>query len=119
MKRTPFHGESIILLLVLTQRINVYILGNERQFNLYSYSLHLKRTKGGSMADFQFEIIEHIGVLSTSPKGWTKELNMISWNGRPAKADLREWDPNHEKMGKGITLSDEEILALKALLESR
>lgn len=71
------------------------------------------------MAEFHFEITEHIGVLSTNNKGWTKELNMVSWNGRPAKADLREWDENHEKMGKGITLSAEELDTLKELLDAR
>lgn len=71
------------------------------------------------MADLKFEIVEKIGVLSESAKGWSKELNMISWNDRPAKYDLREWAPDHEKMGKGITLSAEEVSALKALLADR
>ncbi len=69
------------------------------------------------MADIQYEIIEQIGILSESSKGWTKELNLISWNGRDAKYDLRDWAPNHEKMGKGITLSAEEIEKLRDLLE--
>ena len=68
------------------------------------------------MADFQYEIVEELGVLSTGPKGWTKELNLISWNGREPKYDIRDWAPEHEKMGKGVTLSDEEIEALKKLL---
>ena len=68
------------------------------------------------MADFQYEIVEEIGVLSTSTKGWTKELNKISWNGGAPKYDIREWAPEHEKMGKGVTLSEEEIGALKKLL---
>ena len=58
--------------------------------------------------DIKFDIVDELAVLSESAKGWTKELNMVSWNDRPAKFDLREWDPNHEKMGKGITLSREE-----------
>ena len=69
------------------------------------------------MADFQFEIIEHIGVLSTSPKGWQKELNMVSWNGGLPKLDIRDWSPEHIKMGKGITLSEEEAEKLKELLK--
>ncbi|WAA09104.1 YdbC family protein [Fervidibacillus albus] len=70
------------------------------------------------MADLQFEIIEHIAVLSESAKGWTKELNLISWNGRQPKYDLRDWAPNHEKMGKGITLTETEMIELKkALME--
>ncbi len=56
------------------------------------------------------------GVLSESPKGWTKELNLVSWNGARPKFDLRDWAPNHEKMGKGITLTNEEIVKLKELL---
>jgi hypothetical protein len=68
------------------------------------------------MADIKFEIVKNIGVLSTSEKGWTKELNLVSWNDRPAKYDVREWDPEHKMMSKGITLSKEEMAALKALL---
>ena len=68
------------------------------------------------MADYQYEIVEEIGVLSTSTKGWTKELNKISWNGGAPKYDIRDWAPEHEKMGKGVTLSEEEIGALKKLL---
>ncbi|WP_270941111.1 YdbC family protein [Romboutsia lituseburensis] len=68
------------------------------------------------MADIKFEIHEEIGILSDSSKGWTKELNIISWNGNTPKFDLRDWSPNHEKMGKGITLTNEELKALKNLL---
>ena len=67
--------------------------------------------------EIQFDIVKHMGVLSESSKGWTKELNRISWNGRAAKYDLREWAPDHEKMGKGITLSDEECEVLFELLK--
>ncbi|MBO2537633.1 MULTISPECIES: YdbC family protein [Rummeliibacillus] len=69
------------------------------------------------MADIKFEIVEHIGVLSESAKGWTKELNVISWNGKEPKYDLRDWAPNKEKMGKGITLSNDEFEALKNLIK--
>ncbi|VEF47356.1 Uncharacterized protein conserved in bacteria [Bacillus freudenreichii] len=68
------------------------------------------------MADIKFEITEHIAVLSESPKGWKKELNLISWNGREPKYDIRDWDPNHGKMGKGVTLSKEEFETLKKVL---
>ncbi|MFC7393426.1 YdbC family protein [Scopulibacillus cellulosilyticus] len=68
------------------------------------------------MADIKYEIIENIGVISESPKGWKKELNLISWNGREPKYDLRDWSPEHEKMGKGITLTEEEIIQLKQVL---
>lgn len=70
------------------------------------------------MPDFKFEIVEHIGVLSTSAKGWTKELNKISWNGGAPKYDIRDWAPEHEKMGKGVTLSEEEVKALYELLKN-
>lgn len=72
-----------------------------------------------SKTEISFEIIETLGVLSTSTKGWTKELNLIAWNGREPKYDLREWSPEHDKMGKGVTLSKEELDALKGILEKR
>jgi len=68
------------------------------------------------MADFQYEIVEELGVLSTSAKGWTKELNKVSWNGGAPKYDIRDWAPEHEKMGKGVTLNDEEFAVLKELI---
>lgn len=68
------------------------------------------------MADIKFEIKEELGVLSESTKGWTKELNLISWNDGAPKYDLRDWAPNHEKMGKGITLSADEVQELYKLL---
>lgn len=70
------------------------------------------------MAEIKFEIKETLGVIAESAKGWKKELNLISWNGKEAKYDLREWAPEHEKMGKGVTLSNEELKALKELLNS-
>ena len=69
------------------------------------------------MSDIRFEIIKTIGVLSESAKGWTKELNLISWNGREPKYDLREWDPEHGKMGKGITLTEDELIKLRDILQ--
>ncbi|ACA44603.1 hypothetical protein FDC22_00475 [Clostridium botulinum] len=70
------------------------------------------------MADIKFEIKDKLGVISESPKGWTKELNIISWNGKQAKYDLRDWAPEHEKMGKGVTLSAEELKSLKEILNN-
>jgi len=69
--------------------------------------------------EFKYEIVEKIAVLSESSKGWTKELNLISWNDRDPKYDIREWSPDGEKMGKGITLSDEEMAILKSALAGR
>lgn len=71
------------------------------------------------MSDFKFEITEHLGTLSENARGWTKELNKVSFNDRPAKYDLREWDPDHEKMSKGVTLSDEEMEILSKILKDR
>ena len=70
------------------------------------------------MAEFKFDIVEKVGVISEKPSGWAKELNLVSWNGAEPKFDIREWDPNHEKMGKGITLTIEELKALKELIDS-
>ena len=71
------------------------------------------------MADIKYEIIEEIGVLSENARGWRKELNLVSWNGAAAKYDLRDWAPDHQKMGKGITLYREEAAALARLLGQR
>ena len=68
------------------------------------------------MADFHYEVEKKLGVLSTSEKGWTKELRLVSWNGRHGKFDIREWSPGDEKMGKGITLTVEEMEKLKEIL---
>ena len=68
------------------------------------------------MEKVEFEIIESFGVLSTTPSGWTKELNLVSWNGAEPKFDVRQWSPDHSRMGKGISLSREEAEELKKLL---
>ena len=70
------------------------------------------------MSDLKYEIIKKIGVLSKSGSGWAKELNLISWNDRDAKYDLRDWSADGSKMGKGVTLSKEELIALRELLNS-
>ena len=71
------------------------------------------------MADIKYEIVEEIGVLSENARGWRKERNLGSWNGAAAKYDLRDWAPEHEKMGKGITLNKDEAAALARLLVQR
>jgi hypothetical protein len=70
------------------------------------------------MADIKYEIKETLGVLSESAKGWKKELNLISWNDKEAKYDIRDWDSEHKKMGKGITFSNEELIKLRDILNS-
>ena len=71
------------------------------------------------MSDINYEIIEEIGLLSENKRGWQKQLNLVSWNGAAPKYDLRDWAPGREKMGKGITLSEEEARALASLLGGR
>ena len=69
------------------------------------------------MADIKYDISEALGVISESAKGWTKELNLISWNGGTPKFDIRDWAPEHEKMGKGIALTKEELTQLESVLK--
>ncbi|TJX14593.1 hypothetical protein E9840_05865 [Tissierella creatinini] len=68
------------------------------------------------MADITFEITKSIGVIADTSKGWTKELNLVAWNNYAPKYDIREWDPDHQKMGKGLTFNKEEIKKLRDLL---
>ena len=70
------------------------------------------------MAGIKYEIIKELGKISESKTGWSKELNLISWNDREAKYDLRDWSSEHDKMGKGITLSSDELKSLRDLLNN-
>lgn len=70
------------------------------------------------MAELKYEIIDEIGVLGENAKGWTKELNLISWNEAAPKYDIREWSPDGSRMGKGVTLTKEEAKALKRILST-
>ena len=70
------------------------------------------------MAGIKYEIIKELGKISESKTGWSKELNLISWNDREAKYDLRDWSSEHDKMGKGITLSLDELKSLRELLNN-
>ena len=70
------------------------------------------------MANIKYNIVKEIGIISESKSEWKKELNLISWNEREAKYDLRDWSQNHEKMGKGITLSLNELKSLRDLLNN-
>lgn len=69
------------------------------------------------MAEFKYEITQRIGVLSQNPNGWERQLNMVSWNDREPKYDIRDWAPDGKKMGKGISLSYEEVQILKGILD--
>lgn len=68
------------------------------------------------MAEVRFEIRQNIACLSESKRGWTKELNLVSWNGNEAKYDIRLWSPDHTEMGRGVTLTREELVVLKDVL---
>lgn len=68
------------------------------------------------LAEIKFDIIKNIGTLSEGAKGWKREVNIMSWNERKAKIDIRDWDESHVKMGKGITLSKAELKQLKEVL---
>lgn len=70
------------------------------------------------MSSFKFEIVETIAVLSEGAKGWKKELSLVSWNGREPKYDIRDWSEDHTKMGKGVTISREELANLKKAINS-
>lgn len=69
------------------------------------------------MAELKYEITEKIGTLGESANGWTKELNMVSWNDREPVYDVRTWSPDHDRMGKGITFAPDEMKMLKELLD--
>ncbi len=68
------------------------------------------------MAEFKYEIKKTIGQLSEGRTGWAREVNMVSWNDNPAKMDIRDWAPEHERMRKGISLSYEEASILREIL---
>lgn len=71
------------------------------------------------MAEIKYEIVKALGVLSEGSNGWKKEINLVSWNGRAPKYDIRDWDEDHEKMGKGITLSENEMKNLVDLINEQ
>lgn len=68
------------------------------------------------MAELKYEITEHVGVVAELAGGWSKELNLVSWNDREPKYDLRDWNADHSRMRKGITLSAEEVMALRDII---
>lgn len=70
------------------------------------------------MADIKYEITKELGMLGEGSKGWKKEINLVSWNDRKPKVDIRDWDEEHQKMGKGITLGKDEIIKLRDILNS-
>lgn len=71
------------------------------------------------MAEITFEITKELGVISENSKGWTRELNLVSWNEREPKYDIRDWNPDHTRMSKGISLTEEEMEKLVELFNTR
>ncbi len=69
------------------------------------------------MPDFKYEIVEKLGTISQSKSGWRRELNLVSWGERDPKYDIRDWSPDGTKMGKGISMTAEELAVLKELLD--
>ena len=68
------------------------------------------------MAELKYEVVKELGVQSESPTGWRKEINLVSWNDREPKYDIRDWAPDRAKMGKGVTLTADEVILLRDLL---
>ena len=91
------------------------LLQQKKEFARISKSVKPRRT---AMSEIKYEILQQVGVLSTTASGWSKQLNLISWNDREPKYDLRDWSADRSKTGKGATLSRDELLALKELLNS-
>ena len=67
--------------------------------------------------ELKYEIVSNMGVIHEDSKGWRKELNLISWNDAAPKYDIRDWNADHSKMGKGITLTEKELCVLQSLIE--
>lgn len=68
------------------------------------------------MSDLKFQIVKSLGVIGEGKEGWKKEVNLVSWNDRKPKLDIREWDESHAKMKKGITFNASEMKELKSIL---
>ena len=76
-------------------------------------------TNSGFDREVRFNIVEHIGILSTHSTGWNKELNLVSWNGGQPKYDIRDWDMDHEHMSRGVTLHEKEMRQIFELMKKR
>lgn len=82
-------------------------------------SAEKEKNRSKEKEEVTFEVTEHIGVLASYATGWTKELNLVAWNGKPPKYDLRDWSENHEHMSRGITLHRDEMQKLLQLMAER
>ncbi len=79
----------------------------------------MKLQEETQLAEIKFEITKELGVISENAKGWSKELNLVSWNDREPKFDIRDWSPDHSRMSKGVSLTEEEMTKLVELFNSR
>ena len=68
------------------------------------------------MSELTFKIVKNMGIIGEAKEGWKKEVNLVSWNERKPKLDIREWDEKHERMKKGVTLNTNEVMNLKSIL---
>ena len=89
---------------------------NQRRWDVYAVLTLKNKETRRKMNQINYEIKKHIGIISESKNGWTKELNLVSWNDNDPKYDIRDWDPKHEKMSRGITLTEEEAYELSIML---
>jgi hypothetical protein len=87
--------------------------------HLFKLKLEVIIFMADSNSEVSFNIVEHFGVIATENSGWTKELNLVSWNEREAKYDIRSWAPDKKKMGRGVTLTGTECDSLMSLLNTR
>ena len=71
------------------------------------------------MAEIKYEIVKELGVISEGARGWSRELNLVSWNDNPPKFDIRDWSPDHSRMSKGISMTEEEVAKLVELFNTR
>ena len=73
----------------------------------------------GQNREIEYKLVEKLGVLDTHKSGWAREVNIVAWNGKPPKFDIRDWDPEHERMSRGITLHEREAIKLAKILVQR
>ena len=92
--------------------------GERKSYSTDNRSANSTSSYRSTNNDFSYDILRTVGTLSSNRSGWTKEINIVSWNGRQGKYDIRDWAPNHEKMGKGVTLTEDEARKLYQLLKS-
>lgn len=74
---------------------------------------------GNQKGELEFKLVEKLGVLESHKSGWNREVNIVAWNGKPPKIDIRDWDPDHERMSRGITLHEREAIKLTRILAER